>query len=105
MAGTEEGMSDSMIERVARALAPLAWAALGLADTLAHKNRRAASLRHARAAIEAMRVDVANYDAQITGERADGRYYSVEEGVFDDGRETALGDILAMIDAALSENP
>lgn len=44
-----------MVERVARALAPLSWAALGLADTLAHKNRRTASLRHARAAIEAMR--------------------------------------------------
>jgi hypothetical protein len=44
-----------MVERVARALAPLSWRALGLCDTLAHKNRRKASLRHARAAIEAMR--------------------------------------------------
>lgn len=45
----------SMVEKVARALAPLSWAALGLADTLAHKNRRTASIRHARAAILALR--------------------------------------------------
>jgi len=45
--------TDAMVEQVARALAPLAWAALGLADTLAHQNRRKASLNHARAAIAA----------------------------------------------------
>lgn len=45
---------SEMIERVARALAPLAWAALGTGDTLAHANRRKASGRHARAAILAM---------------------------------------------------
>jgi len=45
--------TDAMVEQVARALAPLAWAALGLADTLVHQNRRKASLNHARAAIAA----------------------------------------------------
>jgi hypothetical protein len=46
---------SEVVERVARALAPLAWAALGTGDTLQQKNRRTASIRHARAAIEAMR--------------------------------------------------
>lgn len=46
---------SEMIERVARALAPTSWAALGTGDTLAHKNRRTASTRHARLAIAAMR--------------------------------------------------
>jgi hypothetical protein len=48
-------MTISLDEHVARAIAPLAWAALGLADTLAQENRRTASLRHARAAIAAVR--------------------------------------------------
>lgn len=41
-------------ETIARALAPIAWAALGLADTLAQKNRRTASLRHADAVLRAL---------------------------------------------------
>lgn len=41
-------------ETIARALAPVAWAALGLADTLAQKNRRTASLRHADAVLRAL---------------------------------------------------
>lgn len=47
-------VSDT-IERVARALAPLAWRALGLCDTLAQENRRKASLRHAEQALTALR--------------------------------------------------
>lgn len=50
-------MTDDIVERVARVLEPQAWAALGLCDTLAYKNRRTSSLRKARAAIEAMRDD------------------------------------------------
>jgi len=45
--------SDEIIETMARAFAPLAWAALGTGDTLAHLNRRKASMRHARAALSA----------------------------------------------------
>lgn len=48
------GVSEP-VERVARALAPSSWAALGTGDTLAHQNRRTASLRHARKAIEVLR--------------------------------------------------
>lgn len=44
----------SMRERIARAIAPTAWAALGLADTLAQQNRRTASLRHADAVLAEM---------------------------------------------------
>ena len=47
-----DAMTD--LERVARALAPRAWAALGNGDTLAQKSRRTASLRHARAAFAAV---------------------------------------------------
>lgn len=46
---------SEIVERIARALAPSSWTALGTGDTLAHQNRRTASLRHARKAIEAMR--------------------------------------------------
>lgn len=46
---------QSMVERVARAIAPAAWEALGIGDTLACKNRRIASERHARRAIAALR--------------------------------------------------
>lgn len=46
-------MSD-MIERVARRLEPLAWAALGAGDTLDYRNRRETSLHKARDAMEAM---------------------------------------------------
>lgn len=41
------------LEVMARAIAPLAWKALGLCDTLAQENRRKASLRHAEAALTA----------------------------------------------------
>lgn len=47
-----------LLERVARAIAPKAWKTLGLPpgfDRPSDQYRRAASLRHARAAIEAMR--------------------------------------------------
>jgi len=43
-----------MREKIARALAPLAWAALGTGDTLSQKNRRTASLRHADAVLTAI---------------------------------------------------
>lgn len=46
---------SEIIERVARVLEPQAWAALGLCDTLAYKNRRTSSLRKAKASLEAMR--------------------------------------------------
>ena len=42
------------VEAVARALEPLAWRALGLCDTLAHKKRRGSSLRKAGDAIVAL---------------------------------------------------
>lgn len=50
-------MSNEMIERVARAIAPQAWANVGIVgrDTLAQSSRRKASLKHAKAAIQAMR--------------------------------------------------
>lgn len=63
------------LEEVARALAPIAWAALGASDTLAHKNRRTASLKHAKAAMTAMKYrDGWDEDAAIkaaAGERLD----------------------------------
>jgi hypothetical protein len=43
-----------LVEAIAREIAPLAWAALGMADTLAQKNRRTASLKHAAAALSAI---------------------------------------------------
>lgn len=46
---------DDMVERVARALAPIAWAALETGDTLAQQSRRTASLRHAKTVLEAIR--------------------------------------------------
>jgi hypothetical protein len=51
---TKEDWSE-MVERGARILEPQAWAALGDCDTLAYRSRRTASLRKARAFIEAMR--------------------------------------------------
>lgn len=45
----------SKIEEVARIIEPQAWAALGIGDTLAYKNRRKSSLRKALAAIRALR--------------------------------------------------
>jgi cobalamin biosynthesis protein CbiD len=55
-----------MIENVARALAPIAWAALGTGDTLAQVSRRTASLRHARAAIEAQRNSAGDVVAAVS---------------------------------------
>lgn len=46
-------VTEEVVEAAARALAPIAWAALGTGDTLAQKNRRTASVRHARAALTA----------------------------------------------------
>lgn len=48
---------SEIVERVARAIAHNAWQVRGKigVDSLAMENRRKASLRHARAAIEAMR--------------------------------------------------
>jgi len=65
-------MSGDMVERVARALAPVAWAALGTGDTLANQSRRTASLRHARAAIAAMREPT--QQMQDSGRDANDRY-------------------------------
>lgn len=50
--------TDADVERVARALAPKAWAAFGKIGIygLAQVSRRTASLRHARAAIAAMKT-------------------------------------------------
>ena len=95
-------MTDSMIERAKVALRPLVDDELRALDGTRHEMLVAQCVR---AAIEAMRAEVAKYDGQITGEHADGSYYSVEEAVFDEGRESALADILAMISAALSEKP
>ena len=86
-----------MVERVARVLEPQAWAALGLCDTLAYKNRRTSSLRKARAAIEAMR------DA-TTGMVDKGGWAATEGGAVDcDGEFTIYPMPIwrAMIDAAL----
>ena len=86
---------SEMVERVARALAPLAWAALGTGDTLAHENRRKASLRHAKAAIEAMR------NPPMTMTQAGGNY-AMEYGA----APWLASEIFdRMIAAALSEKP
>lgn len=42
----------TMVEKIARALEPIAWAKLGIGDTLAQKNRRTSSLRKARRILE-----------------------------------------------------
>jgi|WetSurMetagenome_2_1015567.scaffolds.fasta_scaffold15328_2 hypothetical protein len=46
---------EKMIERIARELAPLAWAALDLGDTQNHASRRSASLRQARRIVGVIR--------------------------------------------------
>lgn len=46
---------SEMVERVAREIEPLAWAALGTGDTFAYEVRRRASLLVARRVIEKMR--------------------------------------------------
>lgn len=45
---------EELVEAAARAIAPIAWAALGTGDTLAQLNRRKASLRHAEMALDAV---------------------------------------------------
>lgn len=46
---------SEMIERVARVLEPIAWAALNAGDTLIRKKKREASIHKARLVIKAMR--------------------------------------------------
>lgn len=46
---------EGLVERLAAVLAPIAWAAIYAGDTLAQKNRRTASLRHARAILTELR--------------------------------------------------
>lgn len=82
---------NPMVEKVARVLEPQAWAALGVGDTLAYKNRRTSSLRKARAAIAAMSepTDHMEYEGEIARD--------VDEcGV--------AGTYRAMISAALSDS-
>lgn len=38
----------TMVEKIAREIEPLSWAALGAGDTLTHKERRTSSLRKAK---------------------------------------------------------
>lgn len=47
-------MVTEVIERMARAMEPLAWAALGVCDTKVFTVKRDASLSKARAALEAL---------------------------------------------------
>lgn len=69
---------NEVVERVARALAPAAWAALGTADTLAQKNRRQASLRHAKKAIAAM--DRLSPEMLLVGARYAGFHTAAQGG-------------------------
>ncbi len=82
---------SEMIERIARKLEPQAWAALGIKDTLAYKNRRKSSLRKAKLAIEEMREPT-------EGMREASRYY-LGVGFNVDPQYQA------MIDAALPRSP
>ena len=87
---------SEMIERVARVLEPLSWAALGTGDTLAFKNRRTSSLWKARRVIEPMRCPTEEMiDAGLT---EDG-------GGHDDqcNRNIQVDAYRAMIDAALGK--
>lgn len=90
---------NDMIERVARALAPLAWATLGLSDTLANQATRTASLRRARAAIKAMREPT----EAMRQCGVHGQWSGVIEGIPEDERDAATSLWQAMIDAALAE--
>ncbi len=45
---------ETMVERMAKALAPAAWASLGVGDTSAQKHRRTASIRHALAVLQVL---------------------------------------------------
>lgn len=58
--------TDAMVEAVARAMEPMAWAAVGMADTLAHSHRRRASLRYAQAAIAAYEAKLLESGMVIT---------------------------------------
>ena len=65
-------------EAVARVLEPQAWAALGLRDTLAYKNRRTSSMRKARAAIAAVREAMAEPSNEMivaAHEHHEGEFY------------------------------
>lgn len=44
----------TMVEKIAREIEPLSWAALGAGDTLAHKERRTSSLRKAKRILETL---------------------------------------------------
>jgi hypothetical protein len=71
---------EAMVVRVARALAPKAWATQGIvgSDTRAQMARRVASMRHARAALAATPLaefinaleDIANGDGQASPSNA-----------------------------------
>jgi hypothetical protein len=77
------------LERVARAIAPKAWATYGLlgVDTLANVNRRTASLKHARAAVAALMEP--SSEMLIAGQKAMAR------AVYDSHREGVSIDLLA----------
>ncbi len=48
---------------------------------------------------------IEDYKATILFEHPDGSYYSVEDTVFDEGRERAADEIMALIKAALASKP
>lgn len=109
---------NDMVERVARAIAPMAWNSVNAGDTAGQKNRRKASLKHARAAIEAMRqpTDEMKVAAVVASaaqnkpvaDRLKARDFSAgisSELTAGDSRVLVAG-WQAMIDAALShQNP
>jgi hypothetical protein len=51
----------------------------------------------ARSVLSCIEEEVRKYRDTIAFERADGSYYSVEDGVSDEGKERAVDDILAML--------
>lgn len=87
-------MSNEMIERVAKAIAPNCWEQLGrTSDSLANSSRRKASIKHAKAAIQAMREpteEMLDADSRY-GDCAGSRYGNCIVCYYD------------MIDAALKE--
>lgn len=96
--------SESLVERVARALDPLAWAALGLADTEKLAFRRKRSMEQAVVAIRAMREPteaMLEAGALMIGGGPDWRPGRTE-AVIASYRETADSCHTAMIDAALA---
>lgn len=79
----------TMVERCARKIEPLAWAALGVTDTQAHARKRESSLRKARDVLEAMREP----SAEMANE---GRWPAEDDG--------PVACWKAMIAAALAEH-